>query len=98
LLVWDGWRVHRSEAETLDGHRSGGYARERAGTPVLAPILSFQHVYAAATSVTPAGTANTPIRFLAADSIRVDARKHVNACVYAIMRCISSALLTLTRR
>jgi hypothetical protein len=23
-------RVHRSEAETLDGHRSGGYARERA--------------------------------------------------------------------
>jgi hypothetical protein len=23
-------RVHRSAAETLDGHRSGGYARERA--------------------------------------------------------------------
>jgi len=42
-------RVHRSEAETLDGHRSGGYARERAGMPISAPILFFQHVDAAAT-------------------------------------------------
>jgi len=24
------WRVHRSEAETLDGHRSGGYAASAA--------------------------------------------------------------------
>ena len=43
-------RVHRSEAQTLDGHRSGGYARERAGTPVSASILCFQHVDAAATA------------------------------------------------
>ena len=41
-------RVHRSEAETLDGHRSGGYrasARREAHSP---PILCFQHVYATA--------------------------------------------------
>jgi hypothetical protein len=40
-------RVHRSEAQTLDGHRSGGYARERAAMMVLPSILCFQCVYAA---------------------------------------------------
>ena len=64
-------------------------ARERAGTPIPASDLSFQHVHAAATSVTPAGTAHTPILFLAADSIHVDARKHGNASVYAVSGCMA---------
>ncbi|HLH08002.1 MAG TPA: hypothetical protein VKW78_12260 [Terriglobales bacterium] len=63
--------------------------RQRAGTPVPAPILCFQQVYAAATLVTPAETAHPPILFLAADSIHVDARKHVNASVYAVARCMA---------
>jgi hypothetical protein len=40
-------RVHRSEAQTLDGRRSGGYALERVGMIVLPSILCFQCVYAA---------------------------------------------------
>jgi hypothetical protein len=88
--------VHRSEAQTLDGHRSGGYARERARDADSAPILSFQHVYVAATLVTPAVTAHRPFRPEPTHSTRVDARKHVNASVYAVARCIRLALLTLT--
>jgi|SRR5579875_997851 len=44
------WHVHRSGAQTLEGRRSGGYARERAGTLVLPLILYFQCVYAAVVS------------------------------------------------
>jgi len=91
-----GWRSRagalcpsRQRAKPLDGHRSGGYARERAGMPVPASILSFHHVDAAATLVTPAATAHPPILFLAADSIHVDACKHVNASVYAVARCMA---------
>jgi hypothetical protein len=59
-------RVHRSEAETLDGHRSGGYARQRAGIPVSASILCFQHVNAAATQGYRARNRQPPIFPLAA--------------------------------
>jgi hypothetical protein len=62
-------------------------ARERAGTPVPAPMLCFHHVDAAATSGYRAVTANSPIFLLAADFTRVDARKHVNACVGAASGC-----------
>jgi hypothetical protein len=79
----------RSEAESLYGRRSGGYARERAGTLVPAPIFCFHHVDAAATLGYRAGTAHTPILFLAADSIHVDARKHVNTCVGAASGCMA---------
>ena len=58
--------VHRSEAQTLDGHRSGGYARERAGTPVSASILCFQHVNAAATQGYSRSNREPPIFPLAA--------------------------------
>ena len=64
--------------------------------PVSAPILCFQHVDAAATLVTPAGTAHTPLCPELPHSTRVDARKHVNASIYAVARCIPLALLTLT--
>src|SRR5271165_5259352 len=82
-------RVHRSEAETLDGHRSGGYARQRAGTPISAPILCFQHVDAAATLVTAPVTAHRPFRPELTHSTRVDARKHVNALFCAVAGCIA---------
>jgi hypothetical protein len=35
-----------------------------------------------------------PIFFLAADSIHVDARKHVNASVYAVARCMALIAFT----
>jgi hypothetical protein len=38
------WRVHRSEAETLDGHRSGGYARLCVCEAHCASMLCFLHV------------------------------------------------------
>jgi len=63
--------------------------------PISAPILSFQHVYAAATKVTAPVTAHTPFRPELAHFTRVDARKHVNASVCAVARCIPLALLTL---
>ena len=82
-------RSGRSEAQSLYGRRSGGYARERAGIALVsASILSFQHVYAAATLVTAPVTAPMLIFLLAADSARVDACKHVNASVYAVARCM----------
>jgi len=34
-------RVHRSEAETLDGHRSGGYARSAPAMPVQPRSFAF---------------------------------------------------------
>jgi len=82
-------RSGRSEAESLYGRRSGGYARERACDASSASILCFQQVYAAATLFTPAGTAPTSIFLLAADSTRVDACKHGNASVYAVARCMA---------
>jgi hypothetical protein len=62
--------------------------------PVPASILSFHHVDAAATLVTPAGTAHTPFRPELAHFTRVDARKHVNASVCAVPGCM--ALIPLT--
>jgi len=64
--------------------------------PVSAPILCFQHVDAAATLVTPAGTAHTPLCPELPHSTRVDVRKHVNASVCAVAARIPLALLTLT--
>jgi hypothetical protein len=77
-------RVHRSEAQTLDGHRSEGYARQRAGTPVSASILCLQHVNAAATQGYRAVTANRTIFPLAACFQHVYRRKHVNALFFAL--------------
>jgi len=60
-----------------------------AGRPIPASILYFHHVDAAATLVTPAGTAHTPFRPELAHSTRVDARKHVNASVFAVAGCMA---------
>jgi len=60
------------------------------------PPLCFQHVNAAATSGYHAVTASRPVSIELLDSTRVDVRKHVNASVYAVARCIRLALLTLT--
>ena len=51
-------RVHRSEAETLDGHRSGGYARERAGMPIQPRSFALNRFPPQQPKVTPAVTAN----------------------------------------
>ena len=80
-------RVHRSAAKTLDGHRSEGYAPQRAGTPIPASTLSFQHVHAAATPRYRAGNLEHPIFLLVACFQHVHPRKHVNACVYAVSGC-----------
>ena len=64
--------------------------------PIPASPLCFQHVHAAATLGYRAVTAHRLIFLLAADSTRVDARKHVNASVYAVAARIPLALLTLT--
>jgi hypothetical protein len=87
-------RVHRSEAETLDGHRNGGYARERVREALCASILSFHHVDAAATLVTPAGTVHAPFCSELLHSTHVDARKHVNASVCAVARCMALMAFT----
>ena len=87
-------RSGRSAAESLYGRRSGGYARERAGTPVSASILCFQHVDAAATLVTAPVTANRTFPPELAHSTRVDARKHVNASVCAVSGCMALIAFT----
>jgi hypothetical protein len=58
--------VHRSEAQTLDGHRSGGYAAAAALDAIPAPILCFQHVNAAATQGYSRRNRELPIFLLAA--------------------------------
>jgi len=52
-------RVHRSEAETLDGHRSGGYAASAApGSPFLPRSFAFNTLTPQQPKVTPAVTSN----------------------------------------
>jgi hypothetical protein len=53
-------RVHRSEAETLDGHRSGGYRAKRAGKPIQSRSFDFNTLTSQQPTVTPAETANRP--------------------------------------
>ncbi len=55
--------ARREAGLPLDGHRNGGYARQRAGRSVPASILCFQHVDAAATSRYRAVTAHRPFFF-----------------------------------
>jgi hypothetical protein len=58
------WRVHRSEAQTLDGHRSGGYARERVGMPVQSRSFALNRF------------ATRNLRYLVKDRISLTASLH----------------------
>ena len=90
-------RSGRSEAESLYGRRSGGYTRGSApGRPFLLRSFVFNTFTPQQPKVTPAVTAHRPFRLEPPHSTRVDARKHVNASVCAVARCIPLALLTLT--
>jgi len=56
--------VHRSEAETLDGCRSGGYARERVGMPVQSRSFALNRF------------ATRNLRYLVRDRISLSASLH----------------------
>lgn len=76
-------RVHRSAAQTLYSRRSGGYARKRAGMPVVPSILCFQHVYAAVVPRMRFAARSERNSRLPAHFQNVTERYRVNAAVFA---------------
>jgi hypothetical protein len=74
-------RSGRSEAQSLDGRRSGGYSATDA------PALCFQQVHAQEPPRLRAGTENTPIRRQLPHSTHVHAQQPVNTSVFAPCGC-----------
>jgi hypothetical protein len=78
LLVWDG-----VAGLTLDGRRSGGYARERAESFAPASILCFQYVYATESLAFIADSPKQRVGRLVLRFQCVDECRHGNALVFA---------------
>jgi hypothetical protein len=83
--------ARREAGLPLDGHRSGGYTRRKPRRDAAFPPRSFAFntFTPQQPRVTEPVTANTPFDIEPADSIRVDACKHGNACVYAVAHCMA---------
>jgi hypothetical protein len=78
----------RSAAQSLDGHRSGGYSRHRR------PPLCFQHVHAQQPPRYRQATTEHQSFLLVADSTRVHPQQPVNTSLFAVPGC--SPLIPLT--